>query len=164
MPQSSSCLSICGLLKRSSQQLHVFPPFSCAKSEEIMVAMCGLYVRRECPRCRHKTREVTQVTCVRTREEVKGISRPVAPTIICMKCGKDAGITHGAVPNGTSFTDGKASGPPFQGEDRKWYPMYFTISKGEVVPDFNAQGLLRVINDRLEHTPGLKKCGCWHSN
>ena len=35
--------------------------------------------------------------------------------------------------------------------------MFFVNAKGEVMPDFNKQGLLRVINDRLESVPRLQK-------
>ena len=123
------------------------------------MAMCGLYVRRSCPRCSHKAKEVVQASLVLTREEVKNISQPVAPTVLCMMCGKDAGITHGAVPNGTSFANGTATGPPFHDGTRKWHPMYFVNAKGEAMPDFNRQGLLRVANDRMENLPrGLQKC------
>ena len=121
------------------------------------MAMCGLYVRRSCPRCGEKTKEVVQASLALTREEVKSIAGPVAPTIMCMKCGKDAGITHGAVPNGTIFANGTATGPPFQDTNRSWYPMYFIGAKGEVLPDFNGQGLLRVISDQLDKFPMLKK-------
>ena len=35
--------------------------------------------------------------------------------------------------------------------------MFFVNAKGDVVPDFNKQGLLRVINVRLEHAPKLQR-------
>jgi len=73
-----------------------------------------------------------------------------------MMCGKDAGITQGAVPNGTSFSNGTAAGPPFQDAGRSWYPMFFVNGKGAVMRDFNKQGLLRVLNTPLEQAPGLQ--------